>query len=348
MLRACRLFVSIVSIGALAALGCARVATTDVTVGNDAGGGVDVRHLSDAILLTCGNSHLDPTEQCDDGNTASGDGCNQLCQQEANWNCATAGQPCVFIAVCGNGLLTSDEACDDGNKMGGDGCSADCKTVETGWQCRVPGKKCVPLCGDGVLTGTEQCDDGNANSGDGCSSTCLREPGATCPTPGMACIKSVCGNGSRSRPARPATPATRTACSSATAPAAPRPAPRSRSAATPPATTSACAVTCGDGNSRRERAVRRRQSGRRRRLLADLHRSKAGSPARRSPAPTRRPARPTRRSSACRLPITYRDFKSETRGRRSPRLLLPGDDGRDQRQGEAVLRPELGRPREEE
>ena len=70
MLRARRLFVSVVSIGALAALGCARVATTDVTVGGkDAGSGVDVQHLSDAILQTCGNSRLDPTEQCDDGNT---------------------------------------------------------------------------------------------------------------------------------------------------------------------------------------------------------------------------------------------------------------------------------------
>jgi fibro-slime domain-containing protein len=197
MVRAYRLsstFRAAVLLGGLIALGCARVQNTPITTNQD-GGATDVRRLSDAILLTCGNGRLDPTEQCDDGNTTPGDGCNQLCQQEGNWECMQPGQPCVFIAVCGNGLLTSDEACDDGNKVSGDGCSADCKTVEPGWQCRVPGKRCVPLCGDGKLTGSETCDDGNAVSGDGCSSTCLTEPGANCSAPGQPCIKSVCGNG---------------------------------------------------------------------------------------------------------------------------------------------------------
>jgi cysteine-rich repeat protein len=197
MVRAYRLSSTVrvaVLVGGLVALGCARVANTPIMTNQD-GGPVDVHRLSDAILLTCGNGHLDQTEQCDDGNTTPGDGCNQLCQQEANWDCKTPGQPCVFIAVCGNGILTSDEACDDGNKASGDGCSADCKTVEPGWQCRVPGKRCVPLCGDSVVTPPEKCDDGNAASGDGCSSTCQVEPGAVCPTAGHPCIKSVCGNG---------------------------------------------------------------------------------------------------------------------------------------------------------
>jgi cysteine-rich repeat protein len=67
--------------------------------------------------------------------------------------------------------------------------------VTPGWQCRVPGKKCVPLCGDCVITGSENCDDANAMSGDGCSSTCLTEPGASCPAAGQPCAKSECGNG---------------------------------------------------------------------------------------------------------------------------------------------------------
>jgi cysteine-rich repeat protein len=91
--------------------------------------------------------------------------------------------------------LSSDETCDDGNTVGGDGCSADCKTIEAGWECRVPGKRCTPKCGDGVLIGGETCDDGNSISGDGCSSTCQTEPGATCTTLGKACVRSVCGNG---------------------------------------------------------------------------------------------------------------------------------------------------------
>jgi cysteine-rich repeat protein len=77
-------------------------------------------------------------------------------------------------------VLTSNEACDDGNITSGDGCSADCKTVEPGWRCLVPGMRCIPLCGDRVLMGTENCDDGNALDGDGCSSFCLTETGWDC------------------------------------------------------------------------------------------------------------------------------------------------------------------------
>jgi len=145
----------------------------------------------------CGNGVLDANngEQCDDGNTNSGDGCNKLCQLEANYLCKTPGQPCTNLAVCGNGVLTSNETCDDGNTVSGDGCSADCMTVEDGYQCRVPGKHCTPLCGDGKLFGSETCDDGNSASGDGCSSTCQIEPGADCPTPGQKCNMAVCGNG---------------------------------------------------------------------------------------------------------------------------------------------------------
>ena len=154
-------------------------------------------------LPNCGDGKLDPGEDCDDGvkpaqkvgANATDDGCNALCQIEANYKCPTPGQPCVDQRVCGNGVLTSDETCDDNNTNDGDGCSKDCSTVEPGWQCRVPGKPCVPLCGDGVLKGSETCDDGNATSGDGCSSTCQLEPGATCPAPGQPCTKSVCGNG---------------------------------------------------------------------------------------------------------------------------------------------------------
>ena len=35
----------------------------------------------------CGNSVLDPGEQCDDGNTSNGDGCSDTCQVEDGWVC---------------------------------------------------------------------------------------------------------------------------------------------------------------------------------------------------------------------------------------------------------------------
>ena len=142
----------------------------------------------------CGNSSKDFGEGCDDGNTTNGDGCNSLCQIEADWTCPNPGQPCQYLGVCGNGVLTSNKECDDGNTKGGDGCSSTCK-LEPGWSCRVAGKPCTPTCGNGKVELGKQCDDGNTDSGDGCSSTCQVEPGSSCTGSPSVCIKSVCGNG---------------------------------------------------------------------------------------------------------------------------------------------------------
>jgi fibro-slime domain-containing protein len=143
----------------------------------------------------CGNNKVESGEDCDDGNTTSGDGCNNLCKIEGNYyTCPPTGGPCTDTSRCGNSKLEKQEICDDGNTKAGDGCSTDCKT-ETGWQCRMAGKACVPLCGDGIITATETCDDANDTSKDGCSSTCLLEPGWSCPTVAAPCTKSVCGNG---------------------------------------------------------------------------------------------------------------------------------------------------------
>ena len=143
----------------------------------------------------CGDGIRERSEQCDDGNTESGDGCSRSCQVEANWECPEENKPCNNLAVCGNGILTSDETCDDGNKDDKDGCSRDCQAIESGYVCPVPGKRCIPLCGDKVITGSETCDDGNSNDGDGCSSTCQLEPGYACPNLGEKCVQSECGNG---------------------------------------------------------------------------------------------------------------------------------------------------------
>jgi cysteine-rich repeat protein len=119
---------------------------------------------------------FDPGEECDDGNTQSGDGCSSLCQLECGFTCS-CGDPtkiCQYVAKCGDGIRSSSEACDDGNQEDGDGCSANCQ-LEPHWQCRVPGKRCTPICGDGILLGTETCDDGNTLAGDGCGETCLIE-----------------------------------------------------------------------------------------------------------------------------------------------------------------------------
>jgi fibro-slime domain-containing protein len=156
----------------------------------------------DALLQVCGDGVVQGTEQCDDGNSTPGDGCDGLCHIEPGYMCPTAGQPCVstIVQVCGNGQIEGSEACDDGNTVSNDGCSSMC-VVETGWSCAVPGQPCTqtmtnPVCGNGKVEAGEQCDDGNSSSNDGCSATCQIETGWTCPTPGMACQPlQYCGDG---------------------------------------------------------------------------------------------------------------------------------------------------------
>ncbi len=145
----------------------------------------------DLRAQTCGNGRLDRGEQCDDGNTLSGDGCSSLCQLEDDPPCI--GGKCVAKPVCGNGMLSTNEVCDDGNRVSGDGCTADCLAVEPGWRCRAPSRPCVPLCGDRVLRGSETCDDGNTLDGDGCSVYCLTEPGWDCSGGVCVAISSLDG-----------------------------------------------------------------------------------------------------------------------------------------------------------
>jgi cysteine-rich repeat protein len=104
------------------------------------------------LELLCGNGILEFGEQCDDGNTIGGDGCNNICQIEA----------------CGNGILDVNEECDDGNNTSGDGCSNICIKEIKGGVIRF-------LCGNGMRDVGEQCDDGNNKNGDGCNSICLIE-----------------------------------------------------------------------------------------------------------------------------------------------------------------------------
>jgi cysteine-rich repeat protein len=98
------------------------------------------------------------------------------------------------IVICGNGKVEVSEGCDDGNVSSGDGCSEIC-SVEPGFVCPVPGKRCqrlsstaacdnaqdagataVPVCGDGIIQCSEQCDDGINDGYAGCTSDCMLGP----------------------------------------------------------------------------------------------------------------------------------------------------------------------------
>jgi len=93
----------------------------------------------------CGNGNPEGSEQCDDGNNDSGDGCSPFCRREPI--CPTGGGACT--TACGDGMLLqvdidAGQECDDGNTVAGDGCSATCK-VEKGYDCQPMAVQADPL-----------------------------------------------------------------------------------------------------------------------------------------------------------------------------------------------------------
>ncbi len=108
------------------------------------GGGVTyVRREVDAGNV-CGDGVLQLGEECDDGNTTPGDGCQATCR----------------LPYCGDGVIDPGETCDEGLL----------NSDEPGATCRIG---CTPAgCSDGILDPGEVCDDGNLVDGDGCDSDC--------------------------------------------------------------------------------------------------------------------------------------------------------------------------------
>ncbi len=109
----------------------------------------------------CGNGTIDGTEECDDGNFTSGDGCDNDCSFscKADADCDD-GNPCTGDETCG-----TDHACAAGTPLGeGDSCGTDVVCVSG---------LCVSAsCGDGQPQTGEECDDGNVDDTDGCTSAC--------------------------------------------------------------------------------------------------------------------------------------------------------------------------------
>jgi len=156
-------------------------------------------------IVVCGNGIKDDTEQCDDGNTASGDGCSASCQTET-----------PPTSVCGNGEVETGEACDNGATNGDHVlCSAQCQlnsacnngldddddslsdqadpgchsdnnpTNSESYDKNDNNETDQPVCGNNLVESGEQCDDGNTTAEDGCSATCQTEGGGG----------PVCGDG---------------------------------------------------------------------------------------------------------------------------------------------------------
>ncbi|APR78590.1 Multiple EGF-like-domain protein 3 precursor [Minicystis rosea] len=136
----------------------------------------------------CGNGKVEGTEECDDGNLTSDDGCNNDC----SFTCIAGnptrdhcddGNACNGIETCG-----ADHACAPGTALNqGDACDTDRICV---------GGNCVDgSCGDGITSGTEECDDGNAQSGDGCEAGCTFSCLSTDPKRNCASTDPCVNNG---------------------------------------------------------------------------------------------------------------------------------------------------------
>lgn len=116
-------------------VGCGKIIPSS---GGDAGPGSDAAGDMDGGQL-CGNSRMDPGEDCDSGGVDTAD-CDHDCTRPA----------------CGDGLLNlASEMCDDGNTVdNGNGCDSQCRKNS--------------VCGDGVVQDLfEACDGGT-----GCSLDC--------------------------------------------------------------------------------------------------------------------------------------------------------------------------------
>jgi cysteine-rich repeat protein len=154
----------------------------------------EVEPTDDRKAATCGNGVVETGEECDDGNTASGDACTNEC----TWTCV-AGDPkrdnCSDGDAC-NGVetCTADHVCAAGTPL------AEGASCGEGRVC-LQGSCATAACGDGAVQGAEECDDGNAESGDGCEPdckfTCIPGTRETCDD-GEACNgEERCGEGNR-------------------------------------------------------------------------------------------------------------------------------------------------------
>ena len=90
-------------------------------------------------------------EECDDGNTVAGDGCDEYCRIESGYDCSVQEIWNIFAPFPA--------------WMNGENYSPQWSTFTTCWE----------ICGDGIDLGTYECDDANPFSGDGCSSDCTTE-----------------------------------------------------------------------------------------------------------------------------------------------------------------------------
>jgi cysteine-rich repeat protein len=169
----------------------------------------DTSSCTAAPITQCGNGKIEGTEQCDDGNTVSGDGCDSLCKAETGWSCTGgAGALSTCTAICGNNNTKGNELC-DGTDLAGETCisqgftggtlkcKADCSDYNTSGCTAAPGGPTASVCGNNATETGEDCD-----VTDMTGETCISQGfiggtlacNADCTFDTSGCTAAVCGN----------------------------------------------------------------------------------------------------------------------------------------------------------
>jgi len=87
------------------------------------------RCRTDCKLARCGDFVEDSAEECDDGNTVSGDSCDSNCTEPR----------------CGNGIVGAGEECDDRNTFNTDSCLPDCRVNRCSGGVDSSGSRCFVI-----------------------------------------------------------------------------------------------------------------------------------------------------------------------------------------------------------
>jgi cysteine-rich repeat protein len=165
--------------------------------------------IDDAVstfqVTLCGDSLIDPGEECDDGNTSDGDCCSSLCQFESTGSaCVDDGNACTDDKCNGTGTclhpnntLACDDAsaCTSSDTCSGGSCAGTPVNCDDSNLCT--DDSCDPGSGCLNVNNTIPCSDGNACTvGDACSGgTCASGAPANCEDDNV-CTTDSCDGGS--------------------------------------------------------------------------------------------------------------------------------------------------------
>jgi cysteine-rich repeat protein len=118
--------------------------------------------VGSCVASRCGDGlpAFDGSEECDDANDVSNDGCEENCK----FSCSTASD-CPAAPACRENPTCEEHICVVGSP------AEDLTECGTGTVC-FSGNCVAEGCGNGQVEGDEECDDGNAIANDGCTPKC--------------------------------------------------------------------------------------------------------------------------------------------------------------------------------